>query len=123
MNFKQISMIMLVILLASPVIASIDEVLQATTDAEQDAENDVSMIAWGSGGFVCSGFAVLYAYFSTPQVPTHKLLGKSPTYITAYTTAYQQNVKNRRTRATVMGCGLASGIAAVANLTLIRVLR
>ena len=118
MNFKQISIIMLVVLLTSPVIASVDEVQQAITVAKQDAKGDVSMVAWGSGGFVCGGFAVLYAYFSTPQVPVHQLIGKSPTYVNTYAAVYKQNVKRKRMQATIIGCGVASGISAITTLIL-----
>ena len=53
-------------MLVAPVLAQVDEVQIATTDAKKDAKNDVSMLAWGAGGFVCSCLAPMYAYFNTP---------------------------------------------------------
>jgi hypothetical protein len=91
---------------------------EAIADAKENAELDVSMLAWGAGGFACSGFAVLYAYFSTPQVPAHQFIGKSAAYVKTYTAVYKQYAKRRRIQATAIGCGcgVAAGVAAVTTL-------
>ena len=111
MIFKLFSLLLTLLLVAVPVFAEVDEAQQAIADAKRDAENDVSPLAWGAAGFVCSGFAVLYAYFSTPQVPVHQFIGKSPVYVHIYTTVYKQNAKRRRIQASVVGCAIASAMS------------
>lgn len=61
---------------------------QAIVDAQFDAEQNVSAPLWFLGGASCGIFTFAYAAIDTPQVPTARLLGKSPTYIAYYTTEY-----------------------------------
>lgn len=92
----------------------ISEVQQATEDARRDAELNVSPVAWGSAGFVCSFFAPIYAYLALPEVPVGALLGKSPAYVDAYTQVYHQNVTRRRLQAAVIGCAIGSAASSAA---------
>ena len=108
MNFKMFFFLIAMLMLVSPVFAQVDDVQIAAADAKRDAKNDVSMLAWGAGGFVCSCLAPIYAYFNTPTVPAHLFVGKSPAYVDTYTLVYRQNVKKRRIQASVVGCGAAS---------------
>ena len=122
MFFKSVLLlIVLLMLLSMPCVALAqqrNDVQEAIADAKENAELDVSMLAWGAGGFACSGFAILYAYFSTPQVPAHQFIGKSAAYVKTYTTVYKQYAKRRRIQATVIGCGcgVAAGVSAVTTL-------
>ena len=114
-------LIVLLMLLSLPYVTLAqqrNDVQEAIADAKENAELDVSMLAWGAGGFACSGFAILYAYFSTPQVPAHQFIGKSAAYVNTYTTVYKQYAKRRRIQATVIGCGcgVAAGMTAVTAL-------
>ena len=84
------------------------EVEQATADARRDAEQNVSILAWGAAGYVCNVLAPIYAYVALPEVPVAALLGKSPAYVDAYTQVYQQNVSRRRLQAAVIGCAIGS---------------
>jgi len=102
---------MALLLLTVPVYAQVNEVQQATVDAKQDAEDNVSLLAWGAAGFACSFCAPLYALIAKPEVPVDRLMGKSPEYVSTYTAVYQQRAKNRRIQASVIGCGIASGVS------------
>ena len=93
----------------------ISEVEQATADARRDAELNVSPIAWGSAGFVCSFLAPIYAYVAMPEVPVGALLGKSPAYVDAYTLVYQENVRRRRIQASVIGCAISSAVGTITS--------
>ena len=84
------------------------DVEQAAADARRDAEQDVSLLAWGAAGYICNFFAPIYAYVALPEVPVGALLGKSPAYVDAYTQVYQQNVTRRRLQAAVIGCAIGS---------------
>ena len=85
------------------------EVQQADADARRDAEQDVSTISWGIGGFFCGVCAIAYVYINEPQVPAAQLVGKSASYVTLYTDAYNREVKKQRFQATMIGC-LASSV-------------
>ena len=89
------------------------EVEQAAADARRDAELNVSPLAWGSAGIVCSFFAPIYAYLALPEVPVGALLGKSPVYVEAYTQVYQQDARRRRIQSSVIGCAIASAASSV----------
>lgn len=91
----------------------VSEVEQATADARRDAELNVSPIAWGSAGFVCSFFAPIYAYLAMPEVPVGALLGRSPEYVDAYTQVYHQNARRRRLQASVIGCAIGSAVSSI----------
>ncbi|MYC75385.1 hypothetical protein F4X10_06400 [Candidatus Poribacteria bacterium] len=95
--------------------AQTSEVEQATADARRDAELNVSPIAWGSAGFVCSFFAPIYAYVALPEVPVGALLGKSPEYVDAYTLVYQENVRRRRIQASIIGCAIGSALGTITS--------
>ena len=95
--------------------AQASEVEQATADARRDAELNVSSLAWGSAGFVCTFFAPIYAYLALPEVPVGALLGKSPEYVDAYTLVYQQNVRRRRLQASVIGCAIGSAVGTLTS--------
>lgn len=91
----------------------ISEVEQAAADARRDAELNVSPLAWGSAGFVCSFFAPIYAYLAMPEVPVEALLGRSPEYVDAYTQVYHQNARRRRLQASVIGCAIGSAVSSI----------
>lgn len=57
---------------------------QAVMDAKFDAQN-ADTFAWIIPGFLCGVFGVAFAYLMPPTVPTYRLMGKSPDYITTYT--------------------------------------
>lgn len=91
----------------------LSEIGLATADARRDAERNVSPLAWGSAGFVCSFFAPIYAYLAMPEVPVGALLGRSPEYVDAYTQVYHQNARRRRLQASVIGCAIGSVVSSI----------
>ena len=109
-----IFMALLVLIMPQIVIAQeSSEIQQATEDARRDVSLNVSSVAWGAAGFVCSCFAPAYALLSMPEVPVGALLGKPPVYVDAYTRVYQQNAKRQRIQASVIGCAVGSAVSTV----------
>ena len=96
------------------------EVEQATADARRDAAMNVSPLAWGSAGFVCSFLAPIYAYIALPEVPVGALLGRSPAYVDAYTQVYQQNVTRRRIQASIIGCAIGSALGTITSYMVVQ---
>ncbi len=91
---------------------------EAIIAAEQDANKDVNKHFWfGAGCFLSGlfflptpfGYIVLPSgaigtYFYQPAPPPDRLIGKSPEYITAYTSAYQLKRGSIQARWTSAGC-------------------
>ena len=112
--FQMLVIFMSMFMLSMPEIAIAQETSedqQATEDARRDAEQNVSPLAWGSAGFLCGCFGAAYAYFSTPEIPVGALLGKTPTYVDAYTRVYLQNAKRRRIQSAIIGCAIGSAVS------------
>lgn len=97
------------------------QVLQAKIDAENDAKNDNNPFLWGGGTFVIAiiggcllgSLPLIGASIYEPNVPSHRLLGKSPEYILLYTETYEKKVKNQNTTASLLGCIGGSLVAGV----------
>ena len=81
---------------------------QAIFDANNAVQQNVSGALWFLGGAGCGIFTFAYAVLDTPQVPTTRLLGKSPAYIVFYTTEYQSKAKNKRITSSCLGWGIFS---------------
>ena len=76
---------------------------EAITAAEQDANKDVNKPLWFGAGCILSGLfflqepfgyiappaGIVGTYFYRPAPPPSRLIGKSPEYVDAYTSAYQ----------------------------------
>ena len=115
MTIRFVSILLVVLMLNTPMLVSaqesVSEVQQARADAESDAEQNVSSLKWGFGGFACGVFGVAYAYLAaTPTIPSGALLGKTPTYIETYTQVYSQHAKQRRLKAAAIGCGVLGAL-------------
>ena len=114
MKNKVVSTLVLLLFLSTLLLVyaqQITEMQQARNDAERDADDNVSMLAWGAGGFTCGFCAPLYALITKPEVPAGRFIGKSPEYVNTYTLVYQQRAKNRRIQASVIGCGISSAVS------------
>lgn len=118
----QIFVITVFVLMMSQIAGAqqVSEVEQAAADARRDAERNVSPIAWGSAGFVCSFFAPIYAYLAMPEVPVGALLGRSPAYVDAYTQVYYQDARRRRIQASVIGCAIGSAIGSITSYMFVK---
>ena len=91
---------------------------EAATAAEADANKDVSKLLCFSAGCVLSALfflpspygyflpptGIIGAYFYRPAPPPSRLIGKSPEYIAAYTSAYQLKRGNIQAQWTSAGC-------------------
>ena len=110
MAFQLCALMLALLMFGVPVFAQVDEKQQACADAERDAEEYVSLPAWGAMGFACGCLGIAYIYFATPDIPVGVLLGKSPTYVETYTRIYRDHAKRRRLQVAAVGCGIASAM-------------
>ena len=69
---------------------------------------DLRWFAYGTG---CWVFAVVHASVSNPTVPSDRLLGKSPKYVSTYTEAYKRSIKNRQIEIAAVGWGVSLAAA------------
>lgn len=121
-----------VLTFSTPFISLAQQRLVRTEDivvaaAEADANKDVSKPLWFGAGFLLSGLLFLPiplgyisppagtigTYFYRPGPPPSRLIGKSPEYIAAYTSAYKLKRGSIQVRWTSAGC-LSGCIVAVA---------
>ena len=63
---------------------------EAIIDARRDAEINTNIAGWAVGGFLCGVFGVGFAYLYKPEVPVHRLMGKSSEYVSVYIVEYQE---------------------------------
>lgn len=78
---------------------------QAVFDANLDVGQHVSAANWFLAGVGCGVITFAYAIVDTPQVPTTRLLGKSPDYVTIYTVEYRSKAKTKRITNSCLGWG------------------
>ena len=91
--------------------------LDAKTDAEYDAEDDVNTALWLAAGGVLGtagscllgSIAIGGAYMYQPVPPAERLLGKSAAYVSFYTDAYKAHI--RRLQLVAATKGAAGGTA------------
>lgn len=80
----------------------------AQADARRDAWHDAGL-RWFAYGAGCWMFAIVYASVNNPTVPSHRLLGKSSTYVHTYTDEYKRSIKNQRIERSAIGWGVSLG--------------
>ena len=115
MNTKSVLGVLLVIALVIPFnaiaaqhnahIASIQQ--QAYTDAKNDAKKSTTAV-WFLAGCLVPVWAIAGAYMVEPSVPTARLIGKSPEYVSFYTDTYKDEVKQTRITSAIGGCCLGT---------------
>ena len=112
MNIKQIISLLLLVVLVIPLtnviaqqqkadIVSVQQ--QAMIDAKRDAKNADTAV-WTFAGFFCGIFGMMGAYAVTPSVPTVRLIGKSPEYVSFYADTYKHEARNEQVKAATCGC-------------------
>ena len=79
-------------------------VAKATADAERDAQADTDTTFWFIIGCFGSVLGFLYANFDVPTVPAERLIGKSPDYVTVYSSVYVRKSKAVRQDRVIKGC-------------------
>lgn len=96
------------------------QMLQAKIDAEKDVKTHNNPHTWGGGTFVTAllggcllgSLPLIGSFIYEPNVPSHRLLGKSPEYILLYTETYKKKAKNQNTTYSFLGCVSGSLAAA-----------
>ena len=92
--------------------------LDAKTDAEYDAEDDVNTVLWlaaggilGTAGSCLLGSVALgAAYVYQPVPPAERLLGKSAEYVSFYTDAYKARIRRLQLVAALKGTAGGSAV-------------
>jgi hypothetical protein len=85
--------------------------LDAKSDAEYDAEDDVNTMLWLAAGGILGvvgnlplgAVAIGGAYLYQPVPRAERLLGKPAAYVSAYTDAYKSSSRNLRLSAAAKG--------------------
>ena len=77
---------------------------EAKVQALIDAENDANKTVWFMRGCFLNIFGVALARRTKAPVPAGRLMGKSLTYIVAYTSAYQTRRSEIQVESTLLGC-------------------
>lgn len=77
---------------------------EAKAQAIADAENDANKTGWFMAGCFLNIIGVVMARTTKAPVPAGRLVGKSLTYIVAYTSAYQAKRTEIQTSAAWGGC-------------------
>ena len=81
----------------------------AIAAAERDAEARVNKGLCFGAGCLTGVFGPVLAYNLPPAPPVEQLIGKSPEYVTIYTTAYQAKAKSIQGRSALVGCRITGG--------------
>ncbi len=79
-------------------------IAKATADAERDSQADTDTTFWFIIGCFGSVLGFLYANYNVPTVPADRLIGKSPDYVTTYSSVYVRESKAIRQKRVVTGC-------------------
>ena len=120
-KFHVLTFMMLVLTFSMPFVAMAQQnsvPTEATTTAEADANKDVSKLLCFSAGCVLSALfflpspygylfpptGIIGSYSYRPVPPPSRLIGKSPEYISAYTTTYKSKRGNIQVLWTSAGC-------------------
>lgn len=103
--------------IANPVILraaqTSEELKNACTQAEFDAQRDVNGMLWLAIGFFGGIFGIAAAYVIEPSPPASRLIGKSAEYVATYTDCYKSAGKDIQTKNAIKGC-VISGLLYVA---------
>lgn len=97
---------------ADPV-PQVDERGQATQDAVADAEIDVNGGTWFVLGCVLNVYGVLAAWFTDPEPPYARLVGKQERYVQTYIPVYRSEASSLRQRYALYGCLASVGASLV----------
>ena len=96
-----------------------NDAAQAMQDGKADANANLSGVLWFVAGFFLSWIGILLGYLLAPSPDGVRLIGKSPTYVTAYTTSYQSEGKSFQGIHAVYGCVTSAVIELVAGVVVV----
>ena len=94
-----------------------EEYAKALRDAKRDAELHISSGSWFAFGFFCGGFGVIGALITSASPDPSRLVGKSSSYVIAYTTAYKSAARARKLRSSIIGCLIPWGAGTLYAIT------
>lgn len=103
---KSIALSLSLLILTVPVLAQQGQTQKAVEEAQIQAKKDAGTAAWVMLGIVLIGIPL--SQIIQPKPPQEALLGKSPEYVSAYTDAYQQEVKKIRMDNSLIGFGISA---------------
>ena len=118
---KRIAPVLIILLFAYSVMPAFsteaDISAQAVADARKDAEADINQTRWLFYG-CCFGFTgYMVALRVEAEIPTQRLIGKSPEYVIHYFVEYRRKIKSLRTNYVLKGCVghtvIAVGLASI----------
>lgn len=109
---------------------------QAKMDAISDANKDVNKLLWFGGGCLLSGLVfipipgtftscllppagIAGTYFYKPAPPISKFVGKTPEYISVYTSTYKSKRGSIQAGMTSVGCLTGCAGLTIVGLTII----
>lgn len=91
----------------------------ARSEAQRDAESDVSAGGWFAAGFLCGVFGWLFAYLSDSHAPASRFMGKNSDYVLMYSSEYEAKVKNIKTSKSLVGCLVGAVVGIVLQLAIV----
>jgi hypothetical protein len=95
-----------------------NETAQAEIDGRADANTEISGVLWFCVGFFLTWIGIILGYLLTPTPDGTRLIGKSPNYVTAYTSAYQSEGRSFQGIHAVYGC-VTSGVIEIVAVVLL----
>ena len=115
---KIIVLFMVILLIATPLLAQqeMSEYFQGKQNGEEDAKGSN---IWLLSGCIIGYWAILFAYLIEPDVPTGKLIGKSPEYVQGYTDGYKQKAKKKNVMNAIYGCVVGYTVGCILYIFLI----
>lgn len=110
-----IALFLVALLFATPILSQefmSSDYERGNGDGRRDGTTDASMI-WAVVGFGCGCCGVGAAYLWAQPVPSGRLVGKSPEYVSGYTTTYKKAKRERETIYAAAGCILSSLLSSI----------
>ena len=89
---------------SQPAPTAAEEYATALLDAKRDADFHISSGSWFAFGFFCGGIGFIAAAITSSNPDPARLMGKSPGYVNAYTTAYKSAARQRKLTSSAAGC-------------------
>ena len=81
-----------------------EDYAKALLDAKRDADFHISSGSWFAFGFFCGGIGFIAAAITSSNPDPARLIGKSQSYVTYYTTAYKSAARQRKLTSSAVGC-------------------
>ena len=116
-TFRVFAFLMAVLIFSMPFVSHTQQhpiEAEAKAQAIADAENDANRTTWFTIGCFLNIIGIYHARTNMTPVPAGRLVGKPPTYIVAYTSAYQAKQTEIQVKSAALGCILGFVVCSVA---------